>query len=200
MDVDVHFGDVGANDHLQTNTYKVPEGGTYSVGAFVDSNPTSTTTSRDDDPHNNLLVMSSTDVNETPLDQSLLRRQVFFDHDSAVLTPDAQTTLRGFERDFQDANLDLTNPVKLDRVLRAAGESLIFNGRGHSIVDWALALKGVDANDMTIVRLPARSIIAGGKYRGEALKPIAEKFFATVNNETVDRFLVDHPEFVNRAR
>jgi outer membrane protein OmpA-like peptidoglycan-associated protein len=121
VDVDVHFGDAGADDHLQTNTYKVPEGGTYSVGAFVDSNPTSTTTSRDDDPHNNLLVMSSTDVDETPLDQSLLRRQVLFDHDSAVLTPDAQTTLRGFERDFQDANLDLTNPVALEGHASASG-------------------------------------------------------------------------------
>ena len=37
----------------------------------------------------------------------------------------------------------VTNPVKLDKVLRAAGESLIFNGKGHSVVDWGLALKDV---------------------------------------------------------
>ncbi|HEU5315346.1 MAG TPA: OmpA family protein, partial [Chloroflexota bacterium] len=106
VDVDVHEGAVGDGDHLQTTTYKVPDGGTYSVGAFVQSQG-------DQDPFNNQLVMSSTDVDETPLDQSLLRKTVLFAHDSAVLTPDAISLLRAFERDFQDANLDLTNPVEL---------------------------------------------------------------------------------------
>ncbi len=32
----------------------------------------------------------------------------------------------------------VTNPLKLDKVLRAAGQSLIFNGRGHSVADFGL--------------------------------------------------------------
>ena len=39
----------------------------------------------------------------------------------------------------------VTNPIKLDKVLRAAGQSLIFNGRGHSVVDFGIALKNIRA-------------------------------------------------------
>jgi outer membrane protein OmpA-like peptidoglycan-associated protein len=106
VDVDVHDGARGDEDHLQTTSYKVPDGGSYSVGAFVQSHD-------DQDAHNNELVMSSTDANETPADQSLLRKTVLFKNDSAELTPDSLGILNAFERDFQDANLDLTNPVEL---------------------------------------------------------------------------------------
>ncbi|HEU4323854.1 MAG TPA: OmpA family protein [Roseiflexaceae bacterium] len=106
VDVQVHEGKVKKSEHLQTSAYKVPDSGDYSVGAFVQSHG-------DQDPHNNEMVVSSTDVNPTPDHQSLLQRQVFFEHDSAALTPDSEASLRAFERDFQDANLDLSNPVEL---------------------------------------------------------------------------------------
>ena len=35
----------------------------------------------------------------------------------------------------------VTNPIKLDKVLRAAGQALIFDGTGHTVVDWGLALQ-----------------------------------------------------------
>jgi outer membrane protein OmpA-like peptidoglycan-associated protein len=113
VDVNVHEGAAGTDDHLQTTVYKVPEGGTYNVGAFVDSDRNDPNKARDQDPHNNELVMSSTHVNETPESHSLLRKTVQFENNSSALTPGAQSTLQAFAIDFQDANLDLTNPVQL---------------------------------------------------------------------------------------
>ncbi|RZU49928.1 LytR family transcriptional attenuator [Krasilnikovia cinnamomea] len=96
----------------------------------------------------------------------------------------------------------VTNPAKLDGILRAAGESLIFDGQGHNVVDWGLALRGVNSENMTLVRLPGHSVFSGtGKnrdYQGEALDPSAQEFFAAVRDDTITTFMVNHPEFINR--
>jgi LCP family protein required for cell wall assembly len=93
----------------------------------------------------------------------------------------------------------VTNPIKLDKVLTAAGKSLIFDGGGHSVVDWALALKNIRSQNMTLVKLPGHSVFEGSAYKGEALADTADEFFATVNNGTVATFMVNHPDFLNKA-
>jgi len=92
----------------------------------------------------------------------------------------------------------VTNPVKLDKVLKAAGDALIFDGNGHSVVDWGLALKSLRPEDMTLVKLPGRSLITNGRYQGEALDPSAEEFFASVQSDTISSFLIDHPDFLQK--
>ena len=92
----------------------------------------------------------------------------------------------------------VTNPVKLDKVLKAAGDTLIFDGNGHTVVDWGLALKGLRSDDMTLVKLPGKSLITNGDYLGEALEPGAEDFFASVQNDTVSTFLINHPDFLQK--
>ena len=92
----------------------------------------------------------------------------------------------------------VTNPVKLDKVLKAAGDTLIFDGNGHTVVDWGLALKNLRAEDMTLVKLPGRSLITNGRYQGEALDPSAEEFFASVQSDTVSSFLIEHPDFLQK--
>ena len=93
----------------------------------------------------------------------------------------------------------VTNPLKLDKVLRAAGQSLIFDGNGHSVVDWGLALKSIRSQNMTLVKLPGRSVFSGGAYKGEGLADSATAFFASVNDGTIANFMVNHPEFVNQV-
>ncbi|WP_088979359.1 LCP family protein [Micromonospora coxensis] len=94
----------------------------------------------------------------------------------------------------------VTNPIKLDRVVRAAGQSLTFNGRGNSVVDFALALKGVRAENVELIKLPGEGIGTGSAYRGERLLPVAEDFFTALKNEQLDAFLLEHPEFRNRNK
>ncbi|HEY8473267.1 MAG TPA: LCP family protein [Natronosporangium sp.] len=89
----------------------------------------------------------------------------------------------------------VTNPVRLDRVLRALGDSLVFDGRGHRPVDFAFALRRVTANRITLVGLPGSSVFGNrGGYLGEQLAPVAEEFFAAVREERAGPFLAEHPE------
>jgi polyisoprenyl-teichoic acid--peptidoglycan teichoic acid transferase len=92
----------------------------------------------------------------------------------------------------------VTNPVKLDRVLQAAGKSLIFDGKGHTVVDWGLALHNIRSENMTLIKLPGTSIIQNGRYLGERLPASSTDFFASVTNGTVADFLLNHPEYINK--
>ena len=93
----------------------------------------------------------------------------------------------------------VTNPAKLDRVLRAAGKSLIFDGGGHSVVDWGFSLRNIRSQNMTLIKLPGRKLTENGRYLGEGLQPIASEFFRSVTNDTVASFMVQHPDFVNKV-
>ncbi|MDT0529994.1 LCP family protein [Micromonospora sp. DSM 115977] len=94
----------------------------------------------------------------------------------------------------------VTNPVKLDRVLRAAGQSLIFSGRGHGVVDFGLALKDIRPETIQMIKLPGGSVIQNGEYRGEKFQPAVDDFFAALQKGQLDAFLVEHPDFQNKAK
>ena len=93
----------------------------------------------------------------------------------------------------------VTNPIKLDKVLTAAGQSLIFDGHGHSVVDWGLALKNIRSQNMTLIKLPGNSVFDGKAYKGEALDSTADAFFASVNDGTITQFMVEHPDYINKV-
>lgn len=91
----------------------------------------------------------------------------------------------------------VTNPLKLDAVLRAAGQSLIFSGRGHSVADWAFALRDLRSDSMTLIKLPHAALGSSSNYQGEQLKDPAPDFFASVQADTLDTFVAAHPELIN---
>ncbi len=91
----------------------------------------------------------------------------------------------------------VTDPARLLKVLDAAGDSLTFDGGGNSVIDWALALSGVDTGDMTLIKLPGTGRFENGRYLGEQLAPVAEEFFQAVREDRVAAFLLDHPEFIS---
>jgi anionic cell wall polymer biosynthesis LytR-Cps2A-Psr (LCP) family protein len=92
----------------------------------------------------------------------------------------------------------VTNPGKLDKVLKAAGSALIFDGKGHSVVDWGFALKNIRSDSMTSIKLPGKSLFENGKYVGEGLDPSAADFFAAVSQDQLAGFLFQHPEYINK--
>ncbi|MDG4805914.1 LCP family protein [Micromonospora sp. WMMD1120] len=94
----------------------------------------------------------------------------------------------------------VANPIKLDKVLRAAGQSLIFNGRGNSVVDFGLALKDIRPNTIEMIKLPGGGVFDGKKYLGEQFQPGVADFFTALHNEQLDPFLLEHPEFVNKSK
>ncbi|WP_028569465.1 LCP family protein [Salinispora tropica] len=92
----------------------------------------------------------------------------------------------------------VSNPLKLDRVLRAAGESLVFNGRGHSVVDFGLALKDLRPASIQMIKLPGGEVKDGGTYLGERFKSAVWDFFQALRDEQLDAFLLEHPDFQNK--
>jgi LCP family protein required for cell wall assembly len=92
----------------------------------------------------------------------------------------------------------VTNPIKLDRVLRAAGQAVIFDGQGHTVVDYAFALKNIRSSSIVTVKLPGASVFDGEDYLGEQLKPPAADYFAAVRADRVDQFMGSHPEMINK--
>ncbi|MEV4760609.1 LCP family protein [Micromonospora sp. NPDC049559] len=94
----------------------------------------------------------------------------------------------------------VTNPLKLDAVLRAAGKSLIFNGRGNSIVDYAWALRDLRSDSIQMIKLPGQGIGTGSSYQGERLLAPTDDFFASLETGTTDQFLAAHPDFVNKEK
>jgi LCP family protein required for cell wall assembly len=93
----------------------------------------------------------------------------------------------------------VTNPVTLDRVLKAAGRALIFDGKGHNVVDWGFALKNIRSSTMTLVKLPGKSLYEGSSYLGEGLDPSATDFFAAVTRDALPTFLFEHPEYFSKT-
>jgi anionic cell wall polymer biosynthesis LytR-Cps2A-Psr (LCP) family protein len=95
----------------------------------------------------------------------------------------------------------VTNPVQLDRVLRSVGDALVFDGRGHRVIDFAFALRRVTAERITLVGLPGDSVFnTGGGYIGEELDPVAGDFLAAVREDRVGPFLAEHPELRHDQR
>jgi len=117
---------------------------------------------------------------------------------------DRQRHQQQFVRAMADQALSkdvVTNPIKLDRVVQAAGKSLIFSGRGHRLIDFGFALRNLRSDTIQMIKLPGGGVFdARGKYQGEAFKPIAEEFFAALRDGTVDTFVMSHPELLNKAK
>ncbi|WP_430788392.1 LCP family protein [Actinoplanes sp. G11-F43] len=93
----------------------------------------------------------------------------------------------------------VTDPTRLLAVLDAAGDSLTFDGGGDSVLDWGLALKGINTEDMTMVRLPGGGLYENGRYLGEQLDPSTGEFFQAVREDRIAEFLLDHPNYVSTA-
>jgi polyisoprenyl-teichoic acid--peptidoglycan teichoic acid transferase len=94
----------------------------------------------------------------------------------------------------------ISNPITLDKVLRAAGKSLVFSGRGHSVADFGFALRGLREDTIMMIKLEGGSITENGKYHGEQLKPTATDFFASLQDGTTDAFVAANPRLVNAAK
>ncbi|MEN3613106.1 LCP family protein [Plantactinospora sp. ZYX-F-223] len=94
----------------------------------------------------------------------------------------------------------VTNPVKLDRVIRAAGKSLIFSGRGHKLLDFGFALRNLRSDSIQMIKLPGGGVSVGGDYQGEKFQPIAQEFFAALKAGTVDSFVINNPELLNKVK
>jgi anionic cell wall polymer biosynthesis LytR-Cps2A-Psr (LCP) family protein len=97
---------------------------------------------------------------------------------------------QAFSRDM------VTNPVALRELLQAIGDSMIFDGRGHEVVDFAFALRSLRSSSVVMVGLPAAGVGTGSAYQGEQLRPEAFGLFEAMQRDQLDQFLLEHTDFV----
>jgi polyisoprenyl-teichoic acid--peptidoglycan teichoic acid transferase len=90
-----------------------------------------------------------------------------------------------------------SNPVRADQALRAAGESLTFDGRGVSPVDFAFALRHLRPRDVVTLQVEGTPLGVGNAYRGEELTEDAHRLFAAVAGGRLDEFLLANRDFLD---
>jgi LCP family protein required for cell wall assembly len=91
----------------------------------------------------------------------------------------------------------ITDPRKLDAVIRAAGKALTFDGGGVGPADWAWSLRSIGQNSLIMVKTPGRGVGEGAAYQGEELTPVGLDLFAALRENRLDEFVLAHPELIN---
>jgi LCP family protein required for cell wall assembly len=91
-----------------------------------------------------------------------------------------------------------TNPIKLQKVMSAAGKALTVDRNGLALEDWMFTLSGVIENDPVMLKTNAghtNTVKANGE-EAEQLTPESRQMFQSLVAGTLDQFVAAHPEFV----
>jgi LCP family protein required for cell wall assembly len=88
------------------------------------------------------------------------------------------------------------DPSKLQGIMTALGKSLVDVG-GRTPLEYAYALRNLNASGITMVSLPGDGVGSGSGYRGERLKSDGKAFLKAVAQDKVAAFLTAHPKLVN---
>jgi LCP family protein required for cell wall assembly len=95
----------------------------------------------------------------------------------------------------------MSNPVKLDAVLRAAGPALTFDRGGVPIGSWLFTLKGVRANKTVLIKTNGgafnTSDVSGQSV--EVLSELSLALFQHIRRDRVGAFAAAHPDWVATA-
>ncbi|HEX6500697.1 MAG TPA: LCP family protein [Micromonosporaceae bacterium] len=96
----------------------------------------------------------------------------------------------------------LSNPAKLDALVRAAGGGLTVDFGGADLLDWMATLKSVGPDDIVMIRTNGghyQPVKVDGVY-GEQLSPDSRQLLQAVRDDTVADFLGRHPDWVVEDR
>ncbi|WP_326551959.1 LCP family protein [Micromonospora sp. NBC_01813] len=95
----------------------------------------------------------------------------------------------------------ITDPMRLGAVLEATGDAVVVGTRGRSVLDFALGLRQLRADDIVLLDLPGTGVTdPAGEYLGERFTDDADGCFRALRAGTLDQFVLTRPELVNRER
>ena len=90
----------------------------------------------------------------------------------------------------------VTDPVKLDRVVRAAGSDLTVDLNGVSLEDLAFALRDIRSDDLTTLRIPEIDLNQDGTSY-QQLGDVGRSLFAATAADGLAAWATQHPDMVN---
>jgi LCP family protein required for cell wall assembly len=89
----------------------------------------------------------------------------------------------------------LTNPVKVNRLIKAAGEAFVLDTGGVPVADFVLTLRRITSGDMVMLRTNDGTF--NGNSRGrEEFTARTEEMFAAVRQDRMGEFVRRHPAVV----
>jgi LCP family protein required for cell wall assembly len=95
----------------------------------------------------------------------------------------------------------LTNPAKLNSVIKAAGAAFIIDTQGVPVTDFMFGLKNIGASGLITLRTNAGKVtsqnVDGISY--EKLSPLSVSLFKAVQEDKIEAFTTAHPEFVSNS-
>lgn len=103
-----------------------------------------------------------------------------------------QQLIRALVRKILDQGL-ARDPGRVEQVVAALGDTLVYAGGGRRLIDFAYALGGLPADGFVLVGLPGDAVGAGASYRGEQLRPVARQFLTALRGDQTEPFLKTHP-------
>ncbi|GAA4214190.1 LCP family protein [Actinocatenispora rupis] len=90
----------------------------------------------------------------------------------------------------------LSDPTKMDRVLKAAGKALTMDLNGYTVVDLALAMRKITSDKITTLQVAHQSLGDGNE---SLQQPVDDQLFKAMRNDDMDNFLLSHPELVSKG-
>ena len=87
----------------------------------------------------------------------------------------------------------LTNPIKMNTLIKAAGESFVLDTGGVPIEDFIFTLKNLNGNDLVTLRTNGGTF-AGNSNGRETFDEATMDMFQAVKNDKLADFVVNNPE------
>ena len=94
----------------------------------------------------------------------------------------------------------LTNPIKLNQLIQAAGKAFILDTGGVPIEDFLFTLKGVTGNDLVILRTNGGTYSPTADGSKESLNELSMRMFKAVKDDTLADFVVANPEVLSTRK
>ncbi|GAB3795262.1 hypothetical protein GCM10027605_00920 [Micromonospora zhanjiangensis] len=93
----------------------------------------------------------------------------------------------------------MTNPTKLNALMKAAGKAFTLDTGGAPIADFIFTMKGVTGNDLTMLRTNGGTFSTDGAGR-EVFNPLTKQMFAAVKNDTLAQFVTANPAVLSTKK
>jgi LCP family protein required for cell wall assembly len=92
----------------------------------------------------------------------------------------------------------ITNPIKLNNVIKAAGKAFVLDTQGIPVEDFIFTLRGVAANDLVLIKTNggAFNTETVGGQQFEQLNEESMRMLASVRDGALAEFLISNPQFI----
>jgi LCP family protein required for cell wall assembly len=94
----------------------------------------------------------------------------------------------------------LTNPLKLNSLIKAAGKAFILDTGGVPIADFIFTLKGVSGNDLVTLRTNGGTYSPNADHSKESLNELSMDMFKAVKEDKLADFVVANPNVLSTRK